>query len=113
MTAQKDCHQALSKGDCDLQQAAINAEVEAAAAAVEAELDAQEWNMQEIERIQEEQASACRRFVTSVTYLRSLNDQRIASSAPGVCVSMPCNVWQCSCKLCHSANSASAICGKT
>lgn len=40
-----------------LQQAAINVEVEAAAAAVEAELDAQEWNMQEIERIQEEQAS--------------------------------------------------------
>lgn len=40
-----------------MQQAAINAEVEAAAAAVEAELDAQEWNMQEIERIQEEQAS--------------------------------------------------------
>lgn len=38
------------------QQAAITAEVEAAAAAVEAELDAQEWNMQEIERIQEEQA---------------------------------------------------------
>ena len=30
-------------------------DVEAAAAAVEAELDAQEWNMQEIERIQEEQ----------------------------------------------------------
>ena len=39
-----------------VQQAAITAEVEAAAAAVEAELDAQEWNMQEIERIQEEQA---------------------------------------------------------
>ncbi len=31
-------------------------DVEAAAAVVEAELDAQEWNMQEIERIQEEQA---------------------------------------------------------
>ena len=43
-----------------LQQAAINAEVEAAAASVEAELDAQEWNMQEIERIQEEQASLTR-----------------------------------------------------
>lgn len=41
---------------CVVQQAAINTEVEAAAAAVEAELDAQEWNMQEIERIQEEQA---------------------------------------------------------
>ena len=39
-----------------MQQAAITSEVEAAAAAVEAELDAQEWNMQEIERIQEEQA---------------------------------------------------------
>ena len=39
-----------------MQQAAITAEVETAAAAVEAELDAQEWNMQEIERIQEEQA---------------------------------------------------------
>ena len=42
---------------CVVQQAAINTEVEAAAAAAEAELDAQEWNMQEIERIQEEQAS--------------------------------------------------------
>ncbi len=31
-----------------------------APAAVEAELDAQEWNMQEIERIQEEQASLIR-----------------------------------------------------
>ena len=59
LTAEKDWHQMLRKGDCDVQQAAINAEVEAAAAAVEAELDAQEWNMQEIERIQEEQASAC------------------------------------------------------
>ena len=81
-----------------MQQAAINAEVEAAAAAVEAELDAQEWNMQEIERIQEEQASACRRFATSATNLRSLLDQRFASSAPGVSVSMPCEIWQCSCK---------------
>ena len=32
-------------------------EVELATAAVEAELDAQEWNMQEIERIQEEQVN--------------------------------------------------------
>ena len=67
-TAQNVWHQVLKKGDYDVQQAAINAEVEAAAAAVEAELDAQEWNMQEIERIQEEQASACRCFISSSAY---------------------------------------------
>ena len=49
---------ACEQADWHAQQAAITAEVEAAAAAVEAELDAQEWNMQEIERIQEEQACA-------------------------------------------------------
>ena len=67
-TAQNDLHQVLKKGDYDVQQAAINADVEAAAAAVEAELDAQEWNMQEIERIQEEQASACQCFISSAAY---------------------------------------------
>jgi formate hydrogenlyase subunit 6/NADH:ubiquinone oxidoreductase subunit I len=40
---------------CALQVAALQIDVEAAAAAVEAQLDQQEWNMQEIERIQEEQ----------------------------------------------------------
>ena len=40
-----------------LQQAALSMEVELATAAVEAELNAQEWNMQEIERIQEEQVN--------------------------------------------------------
>ena len=49
---------ACEQAHCHAQQAAITAEVEAAAAAVEAELDAQEGNMQEIERIQEEQACA-------------------------------------------------------
>ena len=53
-----DALAAREQADCHAQQAAITAEVEAAAAAVEAELDAQEWNMQEIERIQEEQACA-------------------------------------------------------
>ena len=57
-----------------LQQAAITTEVEAAAAAVEAELDAQEWNMQEIERIQEEQASPMSLLCYSTTYLWLLPD---------------------------------------
>jgi hypothetical protein len=41
-----------------MQTAPAAVDVEAAAAAVEAELDAQEWNMQEIERIQEAQVRA-------------------------------------------------------
>ena len=51
-----------------LQQAAITTEVELATAAVEAELDAQEWNMQEIERIQEEQVS-----LISLRLIRSIS----------------------------------------
>jgi hypothetical protein len=43
------------RGEDAAQVAPSRLDVEAAAAAVEAELDAQEWNMQEIERIQDEQ----------------------------------------------------------
>ena len=83
---------------CVAQQAAINTEVEAAAAAVEAELDAQEWNMQEIERIQEEQASFSSLFDHVACSARnglSDNIQLMTCSSGGQPPQLSCGVLFC------------------